>query len=266
AVFPLNYLGDESRYGVLGRGLSELVVVDLAHVRGIDVVERIRLQALLHELALSESERVDPSTAPRVGRLLGAGRIVGGSFDVLAQSNLRLDVALWDSTSISSLELSDDLDNLFRLANQLVFDLLKTMGIEPSHEEIERIEFVPTRNLQAFIAFCRGLALEDQRDFEGAARQFSEAVALDPAFGMAAQRVESAEGMNASGPTTIATLHEVKSLEAVEPGADLLDLRLQNLGLNLRMNLSLGLESREPATEIVTHDGELPDPPPPPPR
>ncbi|MDX1429987.1 MAG: hypothetical protein R3282_06850, partial [Rhodothermales bacterium] len=232
-----------------------------------DLVERIRLQALLDELALSETERVDPSTAPRAGRLLGAGRIVGGSFDVLAQNNLRLDVALWDSTSISSLELSDDLDKLFRLEKQLVFDLLTAMGIEPSREEIERIEFVPTRNLQAFLAFCRGLALEDQRDFLGAARQYAEAVALDPAFGMAAQRAEGTEGMNASGPTTTATLREVKSLEAVIPSeADLVGLRLENLGVNLRMNFSLGLESREPATEIVTHNGDLPDPPPPPPR
>ncbi|HKL87898.1 MAG TPA: CsgG/HfaB family protein, partial [Salinibacter sp.] len=80
AVVPMEYQGGSEKYQPLGRGLAEMFTTDLANVGRLKVVERVRLQAILDELKLSRSKYIDQSTAPRVGRLLGAGRIVGGSY------------------------------------------------------------------------------------------------------------------------------------------------------------------------------------------
>jgi tetratricopeptide (TPR) repeat protein len=53
AVFPLAYQGSDSTYAPLGRGLGELILTDLSNVGRLQVLERIRLQALFNELELA---------------------------------------------------------------------------------------------------------------------------------------------------------------------------------------------------------------------
>ena len=274
AVFPFVYRGTDPRFRPLGRGLGEMVTVDLATIGRLTVVERVRMQALLEELDLSQGDAFDPQTAPRLGRLVQSGRVVGGSFDVV-DDNLRTDVVVWewqDEPEPVLAEHAGDLSALFRLEKEMVFGLVRELGIELTPSERDRIERVPTRDIQAFLAFSRGLQEEDAGNFAAAAAQFGQAAALDPGFQAAATRAGEAQAMSSAGGSISAALGAGKTAssgEAKGSGAggsgDLVGSRLSNMNENLGAHIRPGEETRSgevPFEEPVIEP--IPDPPPPP--
>ncbi len=269
AVFPLVYQGASEQYAPLGSGLSEMISVDLAQVGRLRVVERVRLQALMAELELAQSAYVDPATAPRAGRLLGAGRVVGGSYNVLAEEALRLDAALADAGRYPRLESrTGALSDLFRLEKEVVFRLIDEMDIELTPEERRAIEEVPTRNLQAFLAYSRGLEEEGSGLFAAAAASYQRAAELDPNFQEAAARAEAAAGLEAMAGSTEEALDKALDGEPFSTSSiDLLQRRMRLLNGSIGFLFFPGDEARQPASEAADAVREgLPGPPAPPPR
>ena len=75
------------------KGLALMLITDLSMVKDLQVVERVRLQALAEELGLGSSGIVEPDTGPRVGRLLGARWLVGGDIHgALQKLNVQSDI------------------------------------------------------------------------------------------------------------------------------------------------------------------------------
>jgi TolB-like protein len=269
AVFPLVYQGSEDRYRPLARGLAEMISVDLARVNTLRVVERIRLQVLLDELALSQTQYIDPSTAPRVGRLLGAGRLVSGSYNVLGGDNLRLEPAVAALETAELLQLdahAEALRNLFLVQKAVIFDLLNRLEIELSNEERQEIEFIPTQNIQAFLAFSRGLLEEDNDQFGAAAQWYGQAAALDPGFVQASTRAEEAAAAAEADLEIEPFIAQTAGADVGTDGAsiDLVALRLSLLNAAIGNGFFPGDESRDPAPEAGGSAINLPDPPRPP--
>lgn len=269
AVFPFAYLGSDPRFAPLGRGLGEMVTADLAGIGSLQVVERLRLQALLDELTLSQSEAFDQGTTPRLGRLLRAGRAVGGSFDV-NDGDLRIDAALWNLDQEPEPDLqtrTDDLDRLFRLKRDIVLALIQQMQVVLTPGERAALDVVPTRNLQAFLLYARGLQEEDGGNFPGAADSYRAAAKLDPGFMQAAARAEQAEAVVEAGGSVEKGLAAALALEDLG-GIDLVGSRLRNLNDSIGSAFLPGGGSRNPASEGATGSGTtfdpLPDPPNPP--
>jgi tetratricopeptide (TPR) repeat protein len=276
AVFPFIYRGSEPRFQPLGRGLGEMVTVDLATIGRLTVVERVRMQALLEEIDLSRSDAFDPQTAPRLGRLVQSSRVVGGSFDVVG-GDLQTDVVVWEWKAEPEPRLSEhasDVSALFRLQKEIVFDLIRELGIELTPSERDRIERIPTRDIQAFLAFSRGLQEEDAGNFAAAAEQFGQAAALDPGFDLAAARAGEAEAMSSAGGTVSAALGAGKAASgssgrggAGGPSGpvDLLGSRLSNMNESIGSHIVPTEETRSGEVPFEPPVIEpIPDPPPPP--
>ena len=94
AVLPVTIsAGGDSTFQPLSRGLAELITSDLALVRTLRLLERVQIGALLDELKLGQSQRGDPNTAARVGRLLRAERMVQGVASITMNGPVRLTAA-----------------------------------------------------------------------------------------------------------------------------------------------------------------------------
>lgn len=209
AVMPLSFAGDDSTLVPLGRGLAELIVTDLSRSSQLTVVERARMQALVDELALASSGRVDESTSLRAGRLLQAGRIVQGSIQQLPSDQLRVDAAVMDVSSampVGTASGDDRMDALLTLQKQIVMQLFTSLGVQLTVAERNRIEERPTRSLAAFLAFSRGLAAEDSGRFDMASRFFQDAIRIDPGFGAAAMRQASAAQASAAQQVSVTSI------------------------------------------------------------
>jgi tetratricopeptide (TPR) repeat protein len=203
AVFPFRYTGQDSSLRPLERGLAALVVSDLSHVRSMRLVERERLQALLDEMRLTASGRVDPATGARSGHLVGAGQVVQGQFQDL-QGGLRLDAAMVrasDAQVAATGSGRDQLNLLFDLEKSVVFQLLTKMGVPLTPAESIAISERPTRDLQAFLLYSRGLEAQDRGDFQAASANFRAASQRDPSFQAAAQQAQSSDAAQSASGT-----------------------------------------------------------------
>jgi len=269
AVLPLNYRGVSEQYEPLGRGLAEMLITDLANVSDLRVVERVRLQAILNELEFGQSDYVNPRSAPRVGRLLGAGRLAGGSYRVTQTEDIRMDMTVVEvqgDTSPSVPTQVGNLSDLFELQKELVLALLDALDVSLTEEERAAISPTPTESLDAFLAFSRGLIEEDQGNFEAAAQHYREGAKIDPGFEAAAQRASKAESLNAAG----GPLQNALSRAAAPSPATstLLQQRLNHMGRGyLGINDLMDGDRRTPVEDGGgTPDSELPPPPDPPTR
>ena len=194
-VFPFTYQGSDERLRPLGRALAEMVTTDLSQSSRLRVLERLRVQLLLDEMALSDQERVDPATAARSGRLLGAGRVVQGVLDG-NEAQLVMEavvVPVGDSTRAGSpLTARDPAQRFFEMENRIVLDLFRSMNIQLTAAEREAVTHRPTENLDALLAFGLGLEAQDGGRYQEAEQHFSEAARLDPNFGAASTKAQEA--------------------------------------------------------------------------
>lgn len=219
AVMPFSYSGTNAQIQPLTRGFAQLVVTDLTKSRQIRVLERERMQAIVNEMHLADSGRADPQTALRSGRLLRASRVVQGT---LAEqgSDLRVDAAVVDVATAgvaASAGASDALSRLFDLEKQVVFSIFTNLGIQLSDQERAAINQRPTQNVQAFLAYSRGLEAEDRGDYAGARDAFGEAAGLDPSFRAATQSAGAASDLSIAAQQTSA---QVEAVVAQNQGAE----------------------------------------------
>lgn len=192
AVFPFRYTGSNAEVAPLSRGLTHLMITDLAKLSRFTLLERERVQALVDELQLAESNRADPATGARSGRLLRAAQVVQGSVgEMPGGTDLRLDAAIVDANNaavVASGSANDRLQQLFALQKAVLFRLVDQLGITLTPAERRALSERPTADLQAFLAFSRGLEAEDRGDYETANANFSAALARDPNFRAARDR------------------------------------------------------------------------------
>lgn len=79
--FDNNSIGkDAADYAGMGKGVADLLITELAANPNVRVVERERVQALLAEQQLVRDGAIDPQTAVRLGKILGANHMITGGF------------------------------------------------------------------------------------------------------------------------------------------------------------------------------------------
>lgn len=196
AVLPLVIAGDSS-VQPLSRGLAELITTDLAYVRTLRLLERLQIGMLLDELKLGQTERVDPATAARVGRLLRAERLVQGTATIPSQGPVQLSATVVTPTGVVRPvgQVTGPFPRLLELEKQVVFDLAAQLGLELTQAEREQILRQGPKNLAAFLAYSRALDAMDRGDYGTAAREFRAAAQADPGFQAARQGQETAGGL-----------------------------------------------------------------------
>lgn len=82
-VVPFLNVTKNPDYDWLSVGIAETLTNRLSAVKAVRMVERIRLNEVLTEQKLGLSGFVDAETAARVGKILGANRLIIGSYQIL---------------------------------------------------------------------------------------------------------------------------------------------------------------------------------------
>ena len=175
--------------GVLQKGLTALLINDLSKVKGLSVVERDRLQAVMDELQLGASGAVDKSTAPQVGKLLGAGRVATGSYIDPKKQQLKIDAIVADTStarSIGNPKESGKLSEFYELEKSLALGILADLGYPRQRLQDEgvlaAIQTPQTTSLPALTSFSKGLDAKDRQDYATARTEFDQALKEDPNF------------------------------------------------------------------------------------
>ncbi len=244
AVLSFKNLGNSREYDPLQKGLAQMLITDLAKVKKLKVVERLKLQTLLAEIELGSSGVVDAATAPRVGKLLGAKKLVNGAFTDLAGDDFRIDASLTETATSKVLqvdEVTGKLDKLFQMQKELAFSIIDDLGVQLSKEEREAIQKIPTESLLAFIAYSKGLDFEDKGMFSQARQAYQKAVQLDPNFAQAQENLSEVDtNKSAATEPKVAASKLEEDLESAE------------------VDVGGGREARLTATGLAAQTGQAP--------
>ena len=188
AVLYFRNMSGREELAPLQKGLSLMLITDLSIVKNLQLVERARLQALTEEMGLGVSGLVEQGTATRVGKLLGARRLVGGDIAGAEQDRIRVQSTLLDvqTTAVIGRPASEGLlDELFRMEKDLLFDIVKLLKIEVTPELEAKLRKPCSTKKDALFALFTGVDASDKRDYEKAAESYRKALKLDSTICMA---------------------------------------------------------------------------------
>ncbi len=90
-AFDNNSIGkDASDYNGIGKAIQDMLITDMAGNANVTLVDRDHIQQVLQEQHLVRQGAVDPETAVRVGKLLGAQYMITGGFMSDGRGNMVL--------------------------------------------------------------------------------------------------------------------------------------------------------------------------------
>lgn len=195
--FTNGALVDNASYAPLSKGMAEMLITELSQNSAVRVVERDRLQSLIEEQNLQNSDRVDKETAVKLGKTLGARHMLMGTFVIDPKKNMRIDVRAVN-TETSQIEYTESVtgaaDNLLQLVIQLgskvnaglKLPALKTASITTPASK-------SPNQFKAVMAMSQALEAEDRKSKTEAVSLYKQAIALNPDFDRAKARLASIE-------------------------------------------------------------------------
>ena len=266
-IFPFVFSGSDPDLEPLGKAVAELLTADLSQTDRLRVLERAQMQFLLDELTLPATSAVDPATAARAGRILGAGQLVQGRIDGTAsalriQSILARVNATRDSTEAPIVE-NGPVSAIFDVEKRLALSIYSGIGIQLTVAERERVLQRHTDNVQALLAFGLGLEADDGGRWGDAMGRFEAALEFDGGFTLARtwlERVRRKAG-DADGLGELAELElgwglpgwqrrrlQFASIDPMVPDPDLRNPLPEALGVE-------GLDRRARAIIIIRQPG-----------
>jgi len=183
------------QYNPLSKGLADMLITDLSNVKSIQIVEREKLESLLKEIDLGEGKFIDPNTAQKLGKGLGAGYMLTGSYLIMGET-MRIDARLVDVGTgeiAMAEEITGEKNTFFELEKDLVNKLIVTLNLELSRAETRKIKKVQTESFESFSAYSSGLDAFDNGEYDKAMKSLEEAVEIDEGFDIAWDKLDELE-------------------------------------------------------------------------
>ena len=184
-----SYGQDKENFDALQKGIAGMLISELAQNPAARVVEREDIQRLLDEQNLGSSGRVDPQTAAKVGKLVGARYVVLGTF-LDFYGDFRVDARLVNVETSEIVKVESDRmqrDHLYDIIRTVASQLMKDASLPPlpkpaSDQRMSRQ--VPT---EALTYYSRALLYQDRGQREKAVDMYQRAIAVFPAYAEAAE-------------------------------------------------------------------------------
>jgi len=200
AVFPFtnggSYGQGKEDFDALERGIAGMMISELAQNPAARVVERQEIQRIVDEQNLVGQNRVDPQTAAKIGKLVGARYVVAGTF-IDFYGDFRVDVRLVNVETGEIIKTESERmqrDHMFDIIRNVAARLMKDANLpalqrQASDQRMGRQ--VPT---EALTYYSRGLLYADRGQKDKAADMFQHAIDIFPGYAEAQdglQRVKS---------------------------------------------------------------------------
>ncbi|HOP07504.1 MAG TPA: CsgG/HfaB family protein [candidate division Zixibacteria bacterium] len=176
----------------LGKALADFFEHDFRKISDLRVVERDKIDFILKELELQRSGEVDPATAVRIGKILGAQYMVFGSITQMDAKNTRMVVRAVDvetSEVIASVDKEGKPD-YSKMEKELVEELAAKFEVPVDDEAKAMLQEGGTESYDATTYYAKGLEYMDRYDYNKAYEFFKKAYETDPEFAEAKRKME----------------------------------------------------------------------------
>src|SRR5438034_9509944 len=196
AVLPFNNGGSYGQgkedFDALERGIAGMMISELTQNPAARVVERQEIQRIIDEQNLVGQNRVDPQTAAKVGKLVGARYVIAGTF-IDFYGDFRLDARLVNVETSEIVKVESDRmqrDHLFDIIRTVAARLMKDTNLPPlprqaSDQRTNRQ--IPT---EALTFYSKALLFQDRGQKDKAAEMYQRALAVFPEYTEAQQGLQ----------------------------------------------------------------------------
>jgi len=200
AVFPFanggSYGQSKEDFDALERGIAGMMISELAQNPAARVVEREQVQRLLDEQNLGAQGRVDPQTAAKVGKLVGARYVILGNF-IDFYGDFRVDIRLVNTETSEIVKTESDRqqrEHLFDIIRNVAAKLMKDVNLpalqRAASNEQRMNRQVPT---EALTYYSRALLYQDRGQKDKAIEMFNRAIAIFPEYAEAQDGLQKAQ-------------------------------------------------------------------------
>ncbi len=198
AVLPFSNGGSYGQgkedFDALERGIAGMMISELSQNPAARVVERQEIQRLVDEQNLGAQGRVDPQTAAKVGKLVGARYTVLGTF-IDFYGDFRVDVRLVNTETGEIVKTESERmqrDHMFDIIRNIAARLMKDANLPAlqrqggaSDQRMGRQ--VPT---EALTYYSRALLYSDHGQKDKAVEMFNRALAIFPGYAEAEEGLQ----------------------------------------------------------------------------
>ena len=171
----------------LRKGIADMLVTELSGNPRIRVVERDQLQKLLDEQNLSRTDNIDPATAVKLGRVLGAGHMIFGTYVTDFKNNMRLDVRAVDvetSRIVYAETVTDKTDNFMAMISRIAEKANSGMNLPEMPRQAREASSDRARKLpfQVAMLYSRAIAEQDRGNTAGAVELYRAVIQKFPEY------------------------------------------------------------------------------------
>ena len=182
AVLPFTSRSVDPAHAMFADGIHDELLTSLANIGSLKVISRTSVMEY----------RETTKNLRQIGKELSVATVLEGAVQ-RAGDNVRINVQLIDAATDEHLWANTydrrlSTDNLFAIQTEIATTIADKLKATLTPDEKERIEKVPTENLQAYNLYLAGRQNLYQRKLENLQRArelFEQAIALDPKFAKA---------------------------------------------------------------------------------
>lgn len=192
AISYFDNTSGDVKYNSLSKGIADMLITDLSKVKGVNIVEREKLEKLIKEIKLEQSKYFDPATAQKLGKGLGAQNILTGSF-YLIDNTLRIDARLIDVQTggiILAEQVTGNKNNFFSLHQQLATLLSKNLNVSYNPDLSDLYKPNEEVALTAVVNYSNAVDLQDQGMSADAQELLDQTVKSYPTFKFAKNKLD----------------------------------------------------------------------------
>jgi tetratricopeptide (TPR) repeat protein len=166
-----------------------MLISELAQNPSVRVVEREDVQRLLDEQNLGTSGRVDPQTAAKVGKLVGARYVVLGTF-LDFYGDFRVDARLVNVETSEIVKVESDRmqrDHLYDIIRAVATRLMRDANLPPLSKQASDQRMSRQVPTEALTFYSRALLYQDRGQRDKAVDMYQRAIAIFPEYAEAAE-------------------------------------------------------------------------------
>jgi TolB-like protein len=241
AVMPFDLTQPDTLLDPLRFAMARILSVDLAVSPELNLVERVSIDAVLRELDMVDQGRIELATAPRLGRIVGARRLLLGDVTRSADNRLRLSARIVDvlgGTVQDLLVAEAPINQIIDAEKSLALLVFERLGITLTPAERERVERRQSMQLAALVAYGRGAQSDARGDAQGAIANYREAVRLDASFSDARRLAATPDAPTEARASSIDRVLEL-GVQSVNAPATVRNADVANAPLTARAAISL---------------------------
>jgi TolB-like protein len=164
--FDNNSVVNKDKMEPLKKGIADMLITNLSKIKAFRVVERERLNDVMEELRLDQTNAVDQSTAQKMGKLLGAQTLLLGSFVNFFGDKIRVDLRIVETETgltLKAEEITDDVDDLFDIINDLTVKVSKELDIQLTADEKSDLDLKRGAvNVESSLYYAQAVEKEDE--------------------------------------------------------------------------------------------------------